>query len=202
MNTIKLSFVMVCMIYFTSSMSAAPIRWSAAQGGNGHWYDVVRTDDGIPWATARDAAANSTLNGFQGYLATVTSQAENDFLVDTFADAIRGTWLGGFQPLGNIEPTGGWQWITGEPFIYTNWAPGEPNNSGGSENNLDFATAGSSVLGVWNDLNGVTPPATFVGGYVVEYVPELPSSLLIALAAVCFSGIGMYKRLNTRLKDG
>ena len=48
-------------------------------------------------------------------------------------------WLGGFQDLTSpnySEPSGGWTWVTGEPWSYTNWFPGEPNNTGGGEDYL------------------------------------------------------------------
>ena len=159
---------------------AAPIQWAA---GNGHYYDVVFVTDQVTWGAARDSAAGTIFNGVPGHLATITSQAEQDFIVGQFGDAIRAKWLGGFQTPGSVEPNEGWSWITGEPFTYSNWGFNEPNNSGGMENHLDFATAGSEALGVWNDLDGVTPPATFVNGYVVEFVPE-PSTYVMAAIGI------------------
>src|SRR5262249_23259674 len=38
-------------------------------------------------------------------------------------------------------------WVSGEPVTYTNWNPGEPNNSGGNENYTEML--GSN--GQWND---------------------------------------------------
>lgn len=54
-----------------------------------------------------------------GYLATITSSEENNFvfeLIDhaefwykTGPDDI-GPWIGGYQPTGSAEPEGGWTW--------------------------------------------------------------------------------------------
>ena len=63
--------------------------------------------------------------------ATITSQAENDFVYSLFGtnDAAWGNngggddgpWFGGVQPDGSVEPDGGWTWVTGEPWTYTSW---------------------------------------------------------------------------------
>ena len=71
-------------------------------------------------------------------------------------------WLGGFQPDGSAEPNGGWQWITGEPWDYTNWDSPEPN---------EYANSGEDKLqiyanGYWNDISHT---ALNTGGYIVEY---------------------------------
>jgi hypothetical protein len=143
---------------------AGPIQWS----GNGHFYEVVVSDaDGSSWDAARNAAAARG-----GYLVTITSALENDFvwnLVQQFPTIQ--PWTGGFQVPGSVEPDGGWSWITGEPFIYTNWAPAEPNNVGGAENFLGFKNSAE-----WNDLSGLS------GGYVLEIgtqVPEPNTAILI-----------------------
>jgi hypothetical protein len=46
----------------------------------GHYYEYV--SGGLSWTVARAAAANRTFNGATGYLATVTSAAENNFLAN------------------------------------------------------------------------------------------------------------------------
>lgn len=66
-------FLEFCLALFLwpHLMRAEPTRWSA----NGHFYDVVLTPGTISWENANDAAA---LAG--GYLATITSEAENAFV--------------------------------------------------------------------------------------------------------------------------
>ncbi len=169
---LRISAWIATIVSVRSIAEAEPIYWSPLDGGNGHFYDVVRNGLAEPWATVSSLANTSILHRAHGYLATVTSAAEKDFIVDSFGDSLRGVWLGGFQEPGSAEPGAGWQWITAEPWVYTNWDPTEPNNSGGQENYLVFGTAGSSELGVWNDLDGVTPPQEYVFGYVIEYAPD------------------------------
>jgi peptidoglycan hydrolase-like protein with peptidoglycan-binding domain len=77
-----------------------------------------------------------------GYLAAITSQAENDFIYSMIEDEIaffdlgfdtrtgysykNGPYFGLWQDPVAREPAGGWRWRNGEPLNYTNWAPGMP----------------------------------------------------------------------------
>jgi hypothetical protein len=95
---------------------------------------------------------------------TITSAAENAFLVDRLVPAQRSPapLLGGFQPPGAPEPAGGWRWVTGEPFIYTNWAPLEPNEALPDADFLIF-TAEPAPVGTWNDVIDLESI------YIIEY---------------------------------
>lgn len=164
--------------------------------GSNH-YEFVQVSDPFTgsnnaWATAGAAAAASIFNGVNGHLATLTSQAENDFvfsLVSGSFSGFTGAWLGGKAPEG---------WLVGpeaaQAFGYTNWGGIEPNNSGYAY--MDIGTS-STVIGPgkWADDSGIQgfpdPSYDPVIGYFVEYeetivVPE-PSSLL--LLAPCLAGL-------------
>ncbi|QEG35958.1 lectin-like protein [Bythopirellula goksoeyrii] len=178
---------------------AEHVRWEIADGGNGHWYEVFQgpTDSYfngvqrvINWP---EAQLNAQAQG--GYLATVTSSEENEFvfsLTDSPSnwqtDGIGnyfGAWLGAFQEPETQDPTAGWQWITGEPFAFANWHPGEPNDLFGQidENRIAFFASESSTgqrSAFWNDEQATR---LIVTAYVVEYVPE-PTSLAVALASL------------------
>lgn len=141
----------------------------------GHVYQYV--PDSLNWYDARDAAAALTYGGAPGYLATITSQGENDFIKDRLnGDA----WLGGSDD-DLYGGEGHWNWIAGPeagtniyngegyggagngvtaPGQYTNWAPGEPNQAGDEDCMETYISSGN-----WNDL----PCSASVNGYVVEY---------------------------------
>jgi hypothetical protein len=156
---------------------------------NGHYYERVDTPDPLTWYAARDAAASMSYLSMPGHLATITSQAENDFIISALGGefALRAHYLGGFQPPGSPEPAGGWEWVTGEPWAFNRFLDGEPNNSYidlSPEDALMFHGTGSYR---WNDfpINLAEIPFNFIiasPGYVVEYeaapVPE-PSTLLL-----------------------
>ena len=117
---------------------------------------------GIYWNGAKaDAESSSRLYyGKRGYLATVTSVAENNFLF-TQVNASDTGWLGG----SDISTEGTWLWKTGpeagSPFSYTSWNTNEPNNSSGE----DYLQTLSSSSKKWNDL-----PGTSAGlGYFIEW---------------------------------
>lgn len=163
---------------------AGTVALAHANGGpvqnsdNGHYYEPVT--GAISWQDARDAAAGSVFNGCPGHLVTITSQAENDFLVNAFPQAVTGPgnrdyyWLGGFQPAPfevpgpDPDPAAGWEWVTGELFSYTNWTAGEPNDSSANAENVlsFFHPAGS---GRWNDFPDVLSGPLLQAGYIIEY---------------------------------
>jgi hypothetical protein len=170
------------------SASAARVVWDPADGGNGHAYEVVAVPGTVSWEDARAAAKTRG-----GDLATITSPAENAFvfaLTDSDAYWINydghiplGPWLGGYQPLGSPEPAGGWQWVTGEPFVYTNWATGQPSNTSGEDRLHFFADETVAQRApTWNDVqdNGQALPRA----YVVEFIPEPGGATLVIGAAV------------------
>ena len=54
--------------------------------GQFHFYDFIEVADGVTvdWEASQNAAFASAFCGTKGYLATVTSRAENDFLIERF----------------------------------------------------------------------------------------------------------------------
>jgi hypothetical protein len=131
----------------------------------GHYYEFVTYSGN--WSQARTHASNRFFNERQGYLATITSAEENDFIAQKVSS---NGWIGA----SDAESEGTWKWVTGPETgttfwqgasngvrvsnMYANWNSSEPNNSG------DYAEFIASSKG-WNDLSG----ATTRSGYIVEY---------------------------------
>ena len=164
--------------------SDTPItQWPASAGGNDHFYQGVCAPARITWDAAKVAAEAAG-----GHLVTQTSSAENDFVFglidspgfwDFYNGCSIGPWIGLFQPDGSPEPAGGWSWVTGEAFVFSNWVVGEPNNQGGHENVASFwGESGCPGTGVrtakWNDGNYDHAPLGGALSYVVEW-EENPS---------------------------
>jgi hypothetical protein len=98
---------------------------------NGQKY--FRSNTSMTWAQADLAAKN-----LGGHLVTITNATEN-----TLFNGLGLNWIGYTDQV--VEGT--WRWCTGETMSYTNWAPGEPNNSG----NQDFAAVNFTGSGQWDD---------------------------------------------------
>ncbi len=174
----------LALLGFPGTLQAAPIEWSSGSGGNGHYYESVATP--VTWDSANIAANAMLFLGENGHLATVTSQDENDFLVANFSNP---QFLGGYQPDGSSEPAGGWAWVTGETWSYTNWAPSEPNNQLGTEKYLEFFAGGPK----WNDISGVDTRT-----YLVEYdTPEPSTFVLVALGLISLGFVAWHRDRRT-----
>jgi hypothetical protein len=70
-----------------------------------------------------------------------------------------GVWIGASD---QVEE-GTWRWVTGEPFTFTNWAEGEPNNSNNSDY-AEIAGADEEAGGKWYDRGATTRR----DGYLLE----------------------------------
>jgi hypothetical protein len=89
-----------------------------------------------------DAEALAVQEG--GHLATVRSQAEQDWLWKTFGGA--DLWIG----FNDLAVEGQWVWTSGESVSYTNWALNQPDN----QNSLQHtAKLWNSKGGQWDDDN-------------------------------------------------
>jgi formylglycine-generating enzyme required for sulfatase activity len=156
---------------------AAPVEWPVDQGGNGHFYELIEHPEGMTWHEARNEAHELWHGDVRGHLATITSAAESDFIIAALLTGAPHNhyYLGGFQSDGAQEPGGDWEWITGEPWSYTNWGGGEPNDNNGIEDVLEAYGPDSPKFGEWNDIPYDTSggPDPF-GGYLVEWPAEPP----------------------------
>jgi hypothetical protein len=184
-NSSDLSFDLALVANFPRVPALVTMgHWPALLGGNDHFYESVAGAVDFSWNSAN---ALATVAG--GYLATVTSAAENATVFQLIKDRPElwtrrpsgdswGPWLGGLQPAGSTEPGGGWSWVTGEPFSYTHWAPGEPSNTQPGEDRVHYIGKLSSVGDTWNDKASLD---LGVAGFIAEYEQRLDPAPILEL---------------------
>lgn len=164
-----------------------------------HYYQYISANS-INWNDAKTAAENSYYYGLQGYLVTITSQEENDFVQNKIAG---NTWLGASDD--SPSQLGYWTWRTGPEAgqcfwnrpvstygtqsktssdgnytyngMYNNWHIDEPNNY---DNTNERYAHMYSDSGTWNDFNESNSNIT---GYVIEYSESNPSNPTLHLSA-------------------
>lgn len=161
--------------------------------GNGHYYFAATTEDeDITWQDAKTAAHAMEKFGMEGYLATLTSESENDFIAQ-YTEAID-VWFAAARAGGeDSDCTAGlvWEWADGPELgtdfftqtapgtgggspigtEFSAWATGEPNSDCdlAEEPNWDEAygvTNWGGDFGKWNDLKNNHEG---VQSYLVEF---------------------------------
>lgn len=106
----------------------------------GHTYAVYQGTD-FNWDTYK---ADCEAKG--GHLATPDSPAKNDYVYSLIRDLGFDTAYFGLYR--NPSDLNTWYWIDGTVAEYQNWAPGEPNNSGGEYYGMFYY---KYTDGTWND---------------------------------------------------
>lgn len=117
----------------------------------GHAYYI--STESYTW---QEASALAKSRG--GYLVTINSQAENDYIFREIRnigipvnDFSRAFWIG----LNDRMTEGTFMWDNGEPVTYTNWDAGQPDNMG----DADFVAIVPNN-GKWHDLSSGGNPVT------------------------------------------
>lgn len=182
-----------------SQALAQPEPWTHPDGSI-HYYSAVAAPAGINWAAASDSARTRG-----GYLATLTSQYENDFVFGLVCSCYywysrpgshywAGPWLGGRQRAGAPEPDSGWEWVSGETLSFANWTPGQPNNVG-DQDALNFGESPFFWLPTWNDLSSLD---TALRGYVVELSADSTTIGLLQNDTNAFVGYTLFQSSRSR----
>ena len=151
-------------------MGGTPVDKSRAVPfwGNGHYYAF--TKGGSSWFDGDNNSKASLLDqaGAYGYLSTITSQEENDF-IKSYSYGKSSMPNAGFAGGSDVDGEGNWYWKSGPENgtlfrssgtnrAYANWSSGEPNN----KSNQDFLQVYNS--GYWDDVDPDN-----VNGYITEW---------------------------------
>lgn len=152
-----------------------------------HFYKMI-TSYANDWIGARNDAQSQTYFGYEGYLATIICQEENDFITEKL-DA------SAFIGASDASSEGVWQWVTGPEagttfwnngttLTYANWnSNGEPNNTAAEEHYACIYGLSHPVwgeTGYWNDIRQFPEAGDQIAGYVLEFggMPGDPTQTL------------------------
>ena len=121
---------------------------------NGHYYEYVST--GLTWTAAKADAETKNYYGLQGYLVTISSEAENSYINTLIA---ANSWIGASDNYSQINTAvgynkyssastgeGKWHWVTG-PEKGIQIRTGNANTA---------SQSGSPVAGVYQNWNATT----------------------------------------------
>ncbi|MES1147152.1 MAG: C-type lectin domain-containing protein [bacterium] len=138
------------------------IKGPIVNPANNHSYYLLSSSR---WSEA-DRYADDVLHGF---LVSITDQAENDWVQNNFAKDAGRIWLG----LTDTRKEGEFRYTSREVFVFSNWEPGEPNNSGKEDYALMYGNNGR-----WADVKDLAEPPGIGKVYgLVEVAPENASAL-------------------------
>lgn len=142
----------------------------------GHLYEYISYTSS--WDDAKTHAEGLTRYGAQGYLATIMSAEENEFVRLRLENA---GWMGA----SDAESEGTWKWVTGPEAgtafwqgtytggpvddNYANWADSEPNDHNNGNPGEDCGQFLAGASGEWNDLPCASQFSYTLPGYVAEF---------------------------------
>ena len=118
----------------------------AIRSFNGHKYYLIDNSALIGWNDAKQYCKNV----FGGYLVSITSKEENEFVTGllkefNYSDA----FIGG----SDREKEGEWKWESGESWSYSNWGANQPDDYKAYEGGQDYLRIGQD--GAWDDFNSM-----------------------------------------------
>jgi hypothetical protein len=130
-----------------------------------------------------------------GELASITSAAENNFLISTIsplaASNLRAAWIGLSRP----TPADAFTWDSGETFAYDNWRPAggslpypEPT---GETATVFYVNDPAAAIGYWADTFNSSAESF---NAIYEVVPEPATTSLFGLAVIGWLTTNRHRR--------
>ena len=171
--------VLVVILVVVLAMPVFAYDW-IVNPTNGHYYAVVDCDS---WTEAQNKAVV-----LGEYLVTISDSLENEWVFRNLFILSPGHWaafMGLSQPNGETDPNAPWQWVTGEPFSFTNWAEGQPSGDGPC--GLMFEESGT-----WND--GTLNWYHAIAFVEVGPIPEPPSFFVILAGIADLTGFTLFRK--------
>jgi hypothetical protein len=175
------SLVLMATLAPLMAKAQTEVKWA----GNGHYYDVIVGAKN--WADANAAASSHELAGVPATLVSITSQGENDFVIQLLnSRGVSRAWTGGSTA--DADPEAGiyGHWVTGEPIpdnnsagSYANWHNGEPNPAEGP---AAIAVPRQGSTDQWDSRDSTETQEA----YIIEYEG-------IVDATTCPDGCPIYK---------
>ena len=149
-----------------------PIVDAIFNPATGHFYVLL--------AQASWTASEAEAIALGGHLVTINDAAENAWVQATFGPLHPGDdlWLG----FNDVAVEGTFEWVSGEPVTYTNWAPDcspacapEPNDLGGEDYGAIWRdTRGGPLLGEWLDLDNTASHVPSSAPFGVVEIADCP----------------------------
>lgn len=164
----RLAASAICVLVFSNSARSQELQW-AKNPANNHWYGTTISGP-TSWMSAETLAVQKG-----GHLATIKALAENTWISQAFAGyGATSFWIG----INDIALEGTFVWSSGQPVTFTNWQPGQPDNSGGVD---DAGTISPGNSWKWFDNN---PATTNISWPLVELtqLPQVGWTLPVALS--------------------
>ncbi len=119
---------------------------------NDHYYQYIEDSSITTWEEAKEYCES-----VGGYLVTITSQEEQDFVFDYIEPLVDDENV--FIGIQNANNSTNWEtWDNGEDVTYTSWGSGEPDNYNGSQDYGAMSTVDRSgdsydiAAGQWDDV--------------------------------------------------
>ena len=138
----KKLYVTLATLVGLVSLSLADKPVYASGNINGHGYEIIPAP--LPWHLAKKKA-----NELGGYLVSITSPEENEFIISLVNKSTKNEtceiWIG----FNDEKREGDWKWLSEDKATFNYWHNSQPDNWNNGENAVVFVKNDQGYR--WND---------------------------------------------------